>query len=67
MLGKKLQHPDFANAYVYKNLIYREFAKVNPYKKKYYLKLAEKEMNKYNEIIKKKQARKKALESLTKE
>lgn len=66
-LDKALKiNPDFANAYVYKNLIYREFAKVNPYKKKYYLNLAKKEMDKYNEIVKKKQAKKKALESLTK-
>ncbi|GEM_PF-2193149 len=67
-LDKALEiNPEFANAYVYKNLIYRQFAKVNPYKKKYYLKLAEKEMQKYNEIVKKKQAKKKALESLTKD
>jgi len=66
-LDKALKlNPEYANAYAYKNLIYREFAKVNPLKKNYYLKLAQKEMNKYNEIVKKKMAKQKALESLEK-
>ncbi len=57
-------NPDYAEAHVYKNLIYREFAKAYPAKKKYYLKLAKKEMEMYKKIMERKAAKKKALESL---
>ncbi len=57
-------NPDYAEAHVYKNLIYREFAKAYPAKKKYYLNLAKKEMEIYKKIMEKKAAKKKALESL---
>ncbi len=57
-------NPDYAEAHVYKNLIYREFAKAYPAKKKYYLKLAKKEMELYKKIVERRAAKKKALESL---
>lgn len=66
-LDKALEYdPENANAYVYKNLIYREFAKVYPQKKKYYEKLAEAELNKYREIMKKKEKKKRIEEALSK-
>ncbi len=69
-LDKALElNPNYAAAHVYKNLIYREFAKTYPSKakKNYYMKLAQQEIEKYKEIISKREAKKKALESLSKE
>ncbi len=66
-LDKAIEYdPENANAYVYKNLIYREFAKVYPQRKKYYEKLAEAELKKYREIMKKREKKKRIQEALSK-
>ncbi len=65
-LDKALQYkPEYPEAYVYKNLLYREFAKIYPNKKKYYDKLAEEELKKYRELKAKMEKKKKIEEALS--